>query len=177
MCRRVNGISRSLALPVSIAASVTCAATIVELAAVAISASRPAMDLIYTVEAYLQIAVPVAFFVSVMRRRFARTRIVELILHLRGPSRTSSVTDALRTVFEDPDLEVRDWAPGTQPDAEDAEPEPLPPGHGRLVLPITSSSGEQLAVILADPSLSANDDLVRAAVAASSFARENAQLE
>ena len=46
-----------------------------------------------------------------------------------------------------------------------------------LSLPITSSSGEQLAVIVADPSLSANDDLVRAAIAASSFALENAQLE
>jgi signal transduction histidine kinase len=177
--RRSHGISRRLALPVAVAASVTCAATIVELAAVAMSASRQTMDVIYTIEAYLQISVPVAFFVSVMRRRFARTRIVELILHLRGPSRTSSVTDALRTVFEDPGLEVRNWAPGTQPGAEDAEPEPPPSGrsNGRLVLPITSSSGDQLAVILADPSLSANDDLVRAAVAASSFALENAQLE
>ena len=31
--------------------------------------------------------------------------------------------------------------------------------------------------MLADPSLSANDDLVRAAIAASSFALENAQLQ
>ena len=48
---------------------------------------------------------------------------------------------------------------------------------GRLRLRVTASSGEELAVILADPSLSASDDLVRAAVAATSFALENAQLE
>ena len=123
---------------------------------------------------------PAAFLVAVLRRRFARTKIVDLLLHLRGPARTSSVTDALRSVLEDSALEVVGWADGT------LAPDPELPAGGqagdrleadRLRLPITSSSGEQLAVILADPSLSARDDLVRAAIAASSFALENAQLE
>ena len=179
--RHSHGISRRLATPVAVAASITCGATIVELAAVAMSASTSQMDLIYTIESYLQIGVPAAFLVSVLRRRFARTRIVDLLLHLRGPGRASSVTNALRTVFEDPALEVVGWASGTLPALDDPPPDippELPPhGHDRLRLPITSSSGEQLAVILADRSLSANDDLVRAAIAASSFALENAQLE
>jgi signal transduction histidine kinase len=174
--RHSRGISRTLALPVAIAASVISAITIVELAAVAMSASTAQKELIYTVESYLQIGVPAAFLVSVLRRRFARTRIVDLLLRLRGPTRTSSVTDALQTVFEDPALEVVGWAGEMlSPNAESAADERG--GAGRLRLPIPSSSGEQLAVILADPSLSASDDLVRAAITASSFALENAQLE
>ena len=71
--KRSRGISRALALPVAVAASVTCAATIVELAADTVSAGPRVMDLIYTIEAYLDIGVPAAFVVSVLRRRFTRT--------------------------------------------------------------------------------------------------------
>ncbi len=161
--RRSRGISRRLAKPVATAASVTCAATAVELVATALSAGPHVMNIIFTVEAYLQIGVPAAFVVSVLQRRFARTRVADLILHLRGPARASSITSALRDILEDPDLEVVEspWTGG-------------PPGAG---LPVTTTSGDQLAVIVADPSLSMDDDLVRAAVAATAFALENAQLE
>lgn len=178
--RSSRGISRALVLPVAIAASIICAATIVELAAVALSVGQATVERIYTIESYLQILVPAAFVVSVLRRRFTRTRIAEMLLRLRGPSRASSVTDALRDVFEDPALEVIGWAAGTPLSANSAMTAPQHAyrhGNNRLCLPVTSSSGDQLAVILADPSLSPQDDLVRAAVAASSFALENAQLE
>jgi len=135
----------------------------VELIAAATAASAQTMDQIYTVEVFLQLGVPLAFVVSVMRRRYARTRIVGLLLHLQGPARLPSVTSALRSVFEDPDLEIVD--------------PPAAGGGERLRLPIRSNSGEPLAVVLADPSLSPHDDLVRAALTASSFALENAQLE
>ena len=177
--KRSHGISRGLATPITVAACFTSAITIVELVAVVTSTSPAAMSVIYTVESYVEIAVPAAFLVSVLRRRFARTRIVDLLLRLRGPARAAAVTEALRTVFEDPALEVVGWSPGTAAAYESAEP-PLPwpgPGSGRRGLPITSASGEQLAVILADSSVSPHDDLVRAAIAASSFALENAQLE
>lgn len=183
--KRSRGISRRLATPVAVAASCTCAITIVELTAVVMSASSGTMELIYTIESYVEIGVPAAFLVSVLRRRFVRTRIVDLLLRLRGPARAAAVTEALRTVFEDPALEVIGWPGGTEPPPGGIDP-PLPwpdrdgegsVGGGRRGLPITSASGQQLAVILADPSLSPHDDLVRAAIAASSFALENAQLE
>jgi signal transduction histidine kinase len=175
--RRSQGVARRLALPVAVAASVSCAIIIVELAAGLASASWHVVNRIYLVEAYLQIGVPVAFVVSVLRRRFTRARIADLLLRLRGPERVSSITDALRDVLEDPALEVIGWAPGVRPDAAVHALPAESAGDGRLLLPVTATSGEQLAVILADPSLSASDDLVRAAVAASSFALENAQLE
>jgi len=160
--RNSRGIARRLATPIAVASSVVCLAVIVELIATVMSASPGTMTKIYTIEVFLQLGVPLAFVISVMRRRFARTRIVGLLLHLQGPARLSSVTSALRSVFEDPELEIVD------PPAE---------GGDRLCLPIRSNSGEQLAVVLADPSLSPHDDLVRAALTASSFALENAQLE
>jgi signal transduction histidine kinase len=175
--KRSHGIARRLALPVAAAASVSCTIIIVELVADLVSVSDHVMNVIYTVEAYLEIGVPAAFVVSVLWRRFTRARIADLLLRLRGPERVSSVTDALRDVLEDPALEVIGEAPGARPgEAGHALPGESADG-GRLVLPVTASSGDQLAVILADPSLSASDDLVRAAVAATSFALENAQLE
>jgi hypothetical protein len=173
---RSRGIARRLALPVAAAASISCVIIIVELVAALMSASAHVTNVIYTVEAYLEITVPAAFVVSVLRRRFTRARIADLLLRLRGPERVSSVTDALRDVLEDPALEVIGEAPGPRP--EDAGCAPARPADGgRLRLRVTASSGAELAVILADPSLSASDDLVRAAVAATSFALENAQLE
>jgi len=142
------------------------------------STTEGVMHDIYLIEAYLQLGVPVALVVSVMRRRFARTRIVGLLLRLQGPARLPSVTSALRTVFEDPHLEVVNRT-SLQPAASSANP-PAPPWGGsgdRLALPIRSSSGKPLAVVLADPSLSPSDDLVQAALTASSFALENAELE
>ena len=177
--RNSHGITRRLATPIAIASSVVCTATIVELIAVVMSASSPDLDRIYTAEAFLQIGVPLAFAISVMRRRFARTRIVGLLLSLQRPARQSSVTSALRSVFEDPHLEIISQPTALQPSAGGVnQAVRLPDRCGdRLPLPIRSSSGEQLAVVLADPSLSPNDDLVRAALAASSFALENVQLE
>jgi signal transduction histidine kinase len=181
---RSHGIARRLALPVATAASISCVIIIVELVAALLSAGPHVTNVIYTVEAYLEITVPAAFVVSVLRRRFTRARIADLLLRLRGPERVSSVTDALRDVLEDPALEVIGGAPGARREgagrglaaAAAAEP-PGAADDGRLRLRVTASSGEELAVILADPSLSASDDLVRAAVAATSFALENAQLE
>lgn len=166
--RKSRGIARRLVTPIAIASSAVCAATIAELIAVVTSANSHDLSTIYAIEAYLQICVPLAFVISVMRRRLVRTRIVGLILHLRGPARLSSVTGALQSVFEDPDLEIVDGSAALRRAAAD---------HDRICLPIRSSSGEQLAVVMADCSLSPNDDLVRAALAASSFALENAQLE
>ncbi len=174
--KRSRGIARRLALPVAVAASISCVIIIVELIAALMSVSSHAMSTIYTVEAYLEIGVPTAFVVSVLLRRFTRARIADLLLRLRGPQRVSSITDALRDVLEDPALEVIGWTPGLPGDAGHASPAPAA-DDGRLRLRVTASSGEQLAVIHADPSLSASDDLVRAAVAATSFALENAQLE
>jgi signal transduction histidine kinase len=170
--RRSRGISRRLAKPVATAASVTGAATVVELVATAMSASPHAMNVIFTVEAYLQISVPAAFVVSVLQRRFARTRVADLILHLRGPARVSSITSALRDILEDPDLEVVESLESGGSLEPGGQARPQAGG-----LPVTATSGDQLAVIVADPSLSMDDALVRSAVAATAFALENAQLE
>jgi signal transduction histidine kinase len=174
--RRSHGIARRLALPVALAASLSCLIIITELAASIAAVDEHAMNVIYTVEAYLEIAVPGAFALSVAQRRFTRARITDLLLRLRGPERVSEITGALRDVLEDPTLEVVGWSPPAA--APSPSPAPDEEGNGRrLSLPVTASSGERLAVIVADPALSASDDLVRAAVAATSLALENAQLE
>jgi signal transduction histidine kinase len=196
--RRSHGIARRLALPVALAVPVSCLVIMAELAASVAKAGPHAMNVIYTVEAFAEITVPAAFALSVAQRRFTRTRITDLLLRLRGPERVSLITGALRDVLEDPTLEVTGWAPRSAGSAPVGFPAPasapasagfpgpapagpLAPDKGsngqRLRLPVTASSGERLAEIVADPALSASDDLVRAAVAATALTLENAQLE
>jgi signal transduction histidine kinase len=179
-----RGISRSLALPVALAASTVCAVIIVELVADMMRVGSHVMNVIFTVEAYLQISVPAAFAISVLLRRFTRARIADLLLRLHGPQRVSSIGDALRDVLEDPTLEVVGWAPGTRPEAAEAAAgaaEAGPPlaavTGNRLRYPVVAGSGERLAVIVADPALAASGDLLEAAAAATSLTLENARLE
>jgi signal transduction histidine kinase len=177
--KRSRGIARRLALPVATAASVVGAATVGELAARAASVSPAMLEDYLVIESYLQIGVPAAFLVAVMYRRFTRARIADLVLHLRGPSHAESVTEALRAIFEDPGLEVVSGPSATRILPRSDIPEPLPhsDADGRRRVPVPSSSGEQLAVILLNPAMPPEDSLVRAAVAATSFALENAHLE
>ena len=139
--RNSHGIARRLVTPIAIASGVVCAATIAELVIAVTSASGRDLDQVYEIEAYLQIGVPLAFAVSVMRRRFARTRIVGLLLSLQGPARLPSITAALRSVFEDPRLEIVDWPSGPpallSPAARPASPVPEPPASidGRCACP------------------------------------------
>ena len=174
--RQSRGISRRLAMPIAIAASLVGAATIVELIAKVMSATSQQISQIYTLETYLLICVPAAFLVSVLQRRFARTRIVDLLLHLRGPVAISAINDALRTVLEDDTLELIDLA-ATKPATGEYTVSSRPPRESRLHLPITSSSNVPMAVIRAHTSLSPNDDLVNAATVVIKFILENARLE
>jgi signal transduction histidine kinase len=172
--RRSHGIARRLALPVALAVPVSCLVIMAELAASVAKAGPHAMNVIYTVEAFAEITVPAAFALSVAQRRFTRTRITDLLLRLHGPERVSLITGALRDVLEDPTLEVT----GFPAPALALSGAPGAEGNGQqLRLPVTASSGERLAEIVADPALSASDDLVRAAVAATALTLENAQLE
>ena len=113
---------------------------------------------------------------SVLQRRFARTRIVDLLLHLLSPVAISAINDALRTVLEDDTLELIDLA-ATKPATGEYTVSSRPPRESRLHLPITSSSNVPMAVIRAHTSLSPNDDLVNAATVVIKFILENARLE
>jgi signal transduction histidine kinase len=176
--KRSRGIDRRLTLPIAIAAAIVCGATIVELAALTLPASAHTINAIYTVEAFLQAGVPAAFFIAVLRRRFAHTRIADLLLWLRSPAQAGTVTGALRTVLHDPTLDVMYWVPGIgcYVDAQGSAIDVPESTADRLVLPVMSGSGQRLALILADPFLSGHEDLVQAAITASAFTLENAQL-
>ncbi len=176
--KRSRGIERRLTMPIAIAAAAGCAATLAELIALSASASPRTMTSIYTVEAFLLAAVPVAFVIAVLQRRFARTRIADLLVQLRGPTQPGAVTEGLRRVLHDPSLDVFYWVPGMDSYVDGDGSAIQHPGQSgnRLVLPVQSSSGIRLAVVLADPVLSAHEDLVQAAITASSLALENDHL-
>ncbi len=177
--KRSRGIERRLTMPIAVAAAAGCAATLAELIALTASASPTAMNAIYTVEAFLLACVPAAFVIAVLQRRFARTRIADLLVQIRGPARPGTVTEGLRRVLHDPSLDVFYWVPDMDAyvDGDGSAIQHPVRSANRLVRPVLSSSGEPLAVVLADPVLSAHEDLVQAAITASSLALENSHLQ
>jgi signal transduction histidine kinase len=177
--KQSRGIERRLIMPIAFAAAAGCGATLAELIALSASASARTMIAIYTVEAFLLACVPAAFVIAVLQRRFARTRIADLVVQLRGPAQPGTVTEGLRRVLHDPSLDVFYWVPdmGSYVDGEGSAIQHPAHSANRLVLPVLSSSGGRLAVVLADPVLSAHEELVQAAITASSLALENSHLQ
>jgi signal transduction histidine kinase len=123
------------------------------------------------------LGVPVAFAVSVLRARAARTSAAGKVLGgSAGPTSVRQIRDGLRAALADPDLDVVVWLAQADGYVDPEGSLASPVREGRLAVPITGHDGEPLAVVLADPALAGHGDVVDAAVDAARLALENAQL-
>jgi signal transduction histidine kinase len=88
------------------------------------------------------------------------------------------VVAALRQALEDPDLDVAYWSAELQAYVDDAGwPVPAPlPGGARLATRVETSTGEPLALILADRALIRDPDLLVASVSVAGLTLEVAHL-
>jgi signal transduction histidine kinase len=170
--RRATGLDRRLMLPVATAGVVAGAAAAMPAVGEVLGVPGATLNLLYAVQSAALIAVPCAFLGAVLRRRLAGNAIGRLIQHLDQGTAPHAVQEALRIVFGDPGLRVH-LAGG---DPVDPVHDPMADGPERLTIPVTSSTGEALAVIEADPSIGHHHDLVASAVAAARFALENERL-
>ena len=169
-------LERRMRLPAGIAAILaTIAAALVPIGLVV--RARPAtMDRIYLIEAAAMVVVPIAFLVAILRRQVARARVTQLILGIKGPPSTDAVLAALRAALQDPTLELAyfDPASSTYRSADGAlAPQDQPE---RQVAVIDTSRGVPLALLLADPALVRDPDLLAAAATVAGFSLEIARL-
>jgi signal transduction histidine kinase len=122
-------------------------------------------------------ALPLALMVGMLRARLARANVSGLVLELdRTPATPASVRDALARALADPSLELFFWLPEQAAFVDTGGAVTSPPaGLGRAVTRL-DHEGEPIAVIVHDPSLLDEPELVEAAGAAARLALENARL-
>jgi signal transduction histidine kinase len=122
--------------------------------------------------------VPVAVLFVFLQRRLDRGMVAGLIVELGEPSASAGLREALSRALGDPSLELAFWFPAEKCYVD---------GDGRAVtLPRDDSSrrstfverdGQPIAVLVHDPVLEHNAELVQSVCAAASLALENERLQ
>jgi signal transduction histidine kinase len=123
-------------------------------------------------------ALPLALLAGMLRARLAHANVSELVVELeRTPATPASTRDALARALADPSLELFFWLSDQHAfvDANGA-PVSLPDESTRRAVTRLEHDGEPLAVVVHDPSLLEEPELVEAAGAAARLAVENARL-
>ena len=134
-------------------------------------------DLIATPNFVLTCAIPVAFGLGVLQTRVTRSSIGRLLLDLERRPRTGALRDVLARALGDPSLRVGFWAePLGRYVGADGRPLALPADDDRAVVSAFSGENGPLAVLIHDPVLREDPELVDAVVAAARLSLENERL-
>ncbi|GIE76339.1 two-component sensor histidine kinase [Actinoplanes philippinensis] len=176
---RAKGLQRRTLTPVLIAAIAAGVAMGVRRAAIVLTDAHVLGTLLQLIEPLALIAVPGGFLVAALQRRLARAAVADMVLTLTRPGGGGDVLLALRTALHDPSLRILYWvddeagylrADGTPDDAGST-------ADDRLSIPIAASSGDRLALVRMDATLTRHASIVEAALSAAVLALENARLQ
>jgi signal transduction histidine kinase len=173
---RATPRARRLAAPLLLAAIAVALRAIFEV--VFTFVDRPfAYDYVFWWQIGAFIALPVALLAGALRARLARGTVAELVVELENTP-PGGLRDALARTLGDPTLEVNFWLPerGTFVDAAGRSVEPPTDGPTRAVTAL-DHEGEHLALLVHDPSLREEPELVAGVGAAARLALENARLQ
>jgi signal transduction histidine kinase len=131
-----------------------------------------------TVYFTLMATVPVAVLFVFLQRRLARGMIAELVVELGGSSASVDLREALARALGDPSLALAFWFPPERHYVDgDGTPVKLPDtGSGRSST-FVARDGQPIAVLLHDPVLEHNAELVASVCAAASLTLENERLQ
>ncbi len=127
---------------------------------------------------YMFAAVPVAVLIVFLQRQLARGMVAGLVVELGEPSAAAGLREALARALGDPSLELAYWfAAEARYVGRDGRTVELPEaGSGRLST-FVERNGQPIAVLLHDPVLEDNAQLVRSVCAAAGLALENERLQ
>ncbi|MDP9257061.1 MAG: histidine kinase, partial [Actinomycetota bacterium] len=120
---------------------------------------------------------PIAFLVALLDARLARSAVGDLFVELRAQPAPAHLRAALARALRDPSLTLAYWLPDFESYADlDGRPVELPQGGAKAVTPI-DRDGAHVAVLLHDPSLADEPELLAAVTAAAGIALENGRLQ
>ncbi|MGA2013929.1 MAG: histidine kinase [Solirubrobacteraceae bacterium] len=126
---------------------------------------------------YSMATVPIAVLFVFMQRRLARGMVAGLVVELGGSGAAPDLREALARTLGDPSLELAFWFGAERCYVgADGTPVTLPDDDGARGATFVERDGQPIAVLLHDPVLDHNADLVRSVCAAASLALENERL-
>jgi signal transduction histidine kinase len=121
---------------------------------------------------------PFAFLIGLLHARLARSAVGELVVGLRADPTPVDLRDALARALRDPSVTLAYWLPGFGTYADlDGRPVELPRGDDRRAMTLIDRKGASVAVLLHDPSLEDEPELLAAVTAAAGIALENTRLQ
>jgi signal transduction histidine kinase len=172
---RASRPQRRAVIPVLLAGIVALTALAVS---IVVDALRAAHSETYGhVAGYAFAVVPVAVLVAFMRQRLAPRVLAGLVVELGEPSAASSLCGTLSRALGDPSLSLGYWsAPESRYVDIDGKPVDLPDPAGRMAT-VVERGGQPVAVLLHDPVLQYNAELVKSVCAAAGLTLENERLQ
>jgi signal transduction histidine kinase len=122
--------------------------------------------------------VPIAVLFVFLQRQLARGMVGGLVVELGQPGASADLREALARALGDPSLELAFWFPAEKRyvDADGGVVKLPEPGSGRRST-LVERDGQPIAVLLHDPVLEHNVELVQSVCAAASLALENERLQ
>jgi signal transduction histidine kinase len=120
---------------------------------------------------------PLAFLLGLLHSRLARSAAGELLVELRDDPEPADLRDALARALRDPSLTLAYWLPEFEAwvDRDGHEVQPAPAESGRATTPI-DRDGAHVAVLVHDPSLQDEPELLAAVSAGAAIALEHGRL-
>jgi signal transduction histidine kinase len=126
----------------------------------------------------LMATVPIAILFVFLQRQLARGMVAGLVVELGQPSASSDLRDALARALGDPSLQLAFWFPPERHYVDgDGTPVKLPDAGSGRDSTFVERDGQPVAVLLHDPVLEHNSELVQSVCAAASLALENERLQ
>ncbi len=176
--RRAGGVERRIKMPTAAAAIAAITVGSALYLARALDVPAPVDNVLFVVTMCSMLAIPVAFLVAVIRRSLSRSALTQVLISLGSSPTTRQITAALRQGLRDPGLRIWYWSQDERSYLDEAGQPVADPRRktGPLVAEIRSSTGDHLALMVADAALDHDPDLIEAAVVAVRFSMENALL-
>ena len=180
--RSERGAARDIAWPMILAGLALALGILIEVGAVALATNPEdrfgAWALADMMTSASGAGMAGAFLLGLMRGRLARQRVADLVVELDGAADRPGLRDVVARALRDPSAEL--LYPGSSPDTYiDATGTPHTLGDlepaSRAVTRI-ETGGETLAVLVHDPAISEQPELLRSVIAAVRLAIENERL-
>ncbi len=127
---------------------------------------------------YTTATVPIAVLYVFLQRRLARGQVAGLVVSLGEPSASAGLREALARALADPSLELAFWFPADECYVDgDGVTVKLPDEDSGRRATFVERDGQPIAVLVHDPVLEHDAELVQSVCAAASLALENERLQ
>lgn len=171
--RRSRGMDRLDSLPVIVAASAATVTGAIYLSARLFDFTPQVIEALRVTIGVSTLVTPLAFLMTVLRRRLARSAVADLVVRIAGAPTVAHVQGELRSALQDPSLTLWAWLPEESLYANvDGALHPWPHDGDGWSVSIPTSDGAHLAVLVLHQSLRRHPALVESAVVAAGLALE-----